>query len=170
MASIASPYSRETGRCQLCTMERTLIALQDRGRGLNRRAEVLTRCWHKDKHLLTNWVGERPAPLSGQAGEEGGGAAVLHGDDGEGEGVPEDVSTLHGGNTNTVQDENIVSLGGGGKEYASQDMEDVERPPDQDQQHGGVEGGGHPAAEDVDIPGPVTRSRAKRKKSYLEIP
>ena len=170
VASIASPYSRETGRCQLCTMERTLIALQDRGRGLNRRAEVLTRCWHKDKHLLTNWVGERPAPLSGQAGEEGGGAAVLHGDDGEGEGVPEDVSTLHGGNTNTVQDENIVSLGGGGKEYASQDMEDVERPPDQDQQHGGVEGGGHPAAEDVDIPGPVTRSRAKRKKSYLEIP
>ena len=73
VASIASPYSRETGRCQLCTMERTLIALQDRGRGLNRRAEVLTRCWHKDKHLLTNWVEERPAPLGGQAGEAGGG-------------------------------------------------------------------------------------------------
>ena len=113
VASIASPYSRETGRCQLCTMERTLIALQDRGRGLNRRAEVLTRCWHKDKHLLTNWVGERPAPLSGQAGEEGGGAAVLHGDDGEG--VPKNLSTLYGGNTNTAQDEKIVSLGGGGR-------------------------------------------------------
>ena len=33
VASIANPYSRETGKCQLCTMERTLIALQDRGRG-----------------------------------------------------------------------------------------------------------------------------------------
>ena len=71
--------------------------------------------------------------------------------------------TLHGG---PVQDENIASLEGGGKEYASIDTEDVEWPPDQDQQPGGGDGGGggHPAPEDVDIPGPVTRSRAKRKK------
>jgi hypothetical protein len=158
VASIASPYSRETGRCQLCTMERTLIALQDRGRGLNRRAEVLTRCWHKDKHLLTNWVGQGPAQLGGHAGEVGGGAAALHGDDNEGEGVPEQEGT------SLVQDENIVSLEGGGKEYANIDIEDVEWPPEQDQQPAGAEGGGHPVPEDVESPGPVTRSRAKRKK------
>ena len=36
-------------------MERS-IALQGRGRGLNRRADVLTRCWHEYQHLLANWV------------------------------------------------------------------------------------------------------------------
>ena len=92
-------------------MERTLIALQDRGRGLTRRGEVLTRFWQKDNHILTNWVGERPAPHGGQAGEVRGGATVIH-DDGEGVPEQEELTRLHGGNTSPVQDVNIVSFGG----------------------------------------------------------
>ena len=58
IASLARPYSRETKSCQLCNMEKTLIARQDPTNGLNRRLELMTRCRHRDKHLLTNWVTE----------------------------------------------------------------------------------------------------------------
>ena len=140
VASVASPYSRETGRCQLCTMEKTLIALQDRDRGLNRRGEVMTRCWHKDIHLLTNWVGERPALLGGQDVEGGGGAAALpeEGDD--------------------VQE-------APGQEEDANDSQDVEKVPGQVQQPEGVAGGEYPEPEDADSLGPLTRSRASRKKT-----
>ena len=47
-------------------MEKTLIALQDSGRGLNRRREILTKCWHKDKHVLSNWVEAVPVPTQGE--------------------------------------------------------------------------------------------------------
>ena len=56
IASLARPYSRETKKCQLCNMEKTLIACQDQDKGLNRRGELMTRCRHRDKHILTNWV------------------------------------------------------------------------------------------------------------------
>ena len=46
-------------------MEKTLIALQDNGRGLNRRREILTKCWHKDKHVLANWLEAVPVPTQG---------------------------------------------------------------------------------------------------------
>ena len=92
-------------------MKITLLALQDRGRGLARRSEVLTRCWQNDNHILSNWVGERPAPHGGQAGEVRGGATVVH-DDGEGVPEQEELTRLHGGNTSPVHNENIVSFGG----------------------------------------------------------
>ena len=59
-ACLATPYSRETKSCQLCTMEKTLIALQDRGKALNKRYEIMTRCWHRDKHVLSNWASLHP--------------------------------------------------------------------------------------------------------------
>ena len=65
VACVAGPYSRETKKCQLCIMEKTLIALQDNGRGLNRRREILTKCWHKDKHVLANWLEAVPVPTQG---------------------------------------------------------------------------------------------------------
>ena len=55
IASLAIPYTRETKRCQLCNMEKTLIACQDSAKALNRRWEIMTRCRHRDKDLLTNW-------------------------------------------------------------------------------------------------------------------
>ena len=44
--SLARPYTRETKRCQLCNAEKTLIARQVQGMGLNRRWEMMTRCRH----------------------------------------------------------------------------------------------------------------------------
>ena len=86
VACIASPYSRETKKCLLCVMEKTLIALQDNGRGLNRRREILTKCWHKDKHLLANWVEVVSVPTQGgQIAElQGGGPPILD-EQGDGE-------------------------------------------------------------------------------------
>ena len=46
---------RETKRCQLCNMEKTLIACQDSVKALSRRWEIMTRWRHRDKDLLTNW-------------------------------------------------------------------------------------------------------------------
>ena len=37
-------------------MEKTLIARQDQSTGLNKRDEVMCKCRHKDKHLLSSWV------------------------------------------------------------------------------------------------------------------
>ena len=37
IASLAIPYTKETKRCQLCNMEKTLIACQDSAIALNRR-------------------------------------------------------------------------------------------------------------------------------------
>ena len=56
IASLARPYSMETKKCQLCNMEKTLIACQDQTKALNRRGEIMTRCRHRDKYILTNWV------------------------------------------------------------------------------------------------------------------
>ena len=60
IAALARPYTKETKRCQLCNMEKTLIARQDTSIALNRRSELMTRCRHRDKYLLTNWVTEHP--------------------------------------------------------------------------------------------------------------
>ena len=56
IASIVKPYSRETKKCQLFNIEKTLIANQGPARELNRRWKIMTRCRHRDSHLLTNWV------------------------------------------------------------------------------------------------------------------
>ena len=58
IACLARPYARETKFCQLCNMEKTLIATENSANSLNRRWELMTRCRHRDKHLLTNWVTE----------------------------------------------------------------------------------------------------------------
>ena len=58
IASLAIPYTRESKRCQLCNMEKTLISRQDQAIALNRRGEIMTRCRHRDKDLLANWVYE----------------------------------------------------------------------------------------------------------------
>ena len=36
--------------------EKTLIAMQDRGRGLNKRNEIMQKCRHKGDMMLTNWI------------------------------------------------------------------------------------------------------------------
>ena len=59
IASLAMPYNKETKRCQLCKMEKSLIAKSDPANALNRRWEIMTRCRYEDKVLPTNyWVSE----------------------------------------------------------------------------------------------------------------
>lgn len=91
IASLAIPYTRETKRCQLCNTEKTLIACQDANMALNRRWEIMTRCRHRDKDLLTNWFStHHPLPLADEPQEDG--ADLQPVDQGQGE----DVSSLDG--------------------------------------------------------------------------
>lgn len=50
----AAPYSRETGKCQLCLEEKLCIIAADRGSLLNKRPELVSTCRHRRKHLLCN--------------------------------------------------------------------------------------------------------------------
>ena len=54
IVSLAAPYQKETKKCQLCLMEKTLIILADRATALNKRNEIMSKCRHKDKMLLVN--------------------------------------------------------------------------------------------------------------------
>ena len=53
--SVVPFYTSESERCNLCNTEKTLIAMQDRDRGLNKRGEVMQKCIHKEKAMLSNW-------------------------------------------------------------------------------------------------------------------
>ena len=147
-------------------MERTLIAVQDRGRGLNRRGEILTRCRHKDIHLIANWVGGScPSIQGGQvAGLEGGGPPILDvqgggGMDGQGgqvaglEGGGPPILDVQGGGGMAGQ---VAGLAGEGSENPSmvEGEEVVEGHPDQGEQA---------AQYEAFIAGPLTRSRAKKR-------
>ena len=51
----ASPYSKETKKCRLCTMERIEIMKLHKSepqRALNKRDELIGMCRHRRKHLL----------------------------------------------------------------------------------------------------------------------
>ena len=51
----ASPYQKETQKCQLCLTEKTFISLADPKKTLNQRNEIISKCRHRDKHLLKHW-------------------------------------------------------------------------------------------------------------------
>ena len=52
--SLAPTYKTETGRCQLCLLEKTLIINSKTRPILNKRSEVMNKCRHKPKLLLMN--------------------------------------------------------------------------------------------------------------------
>ena len=164
VACEASPYTRETKKCQLCTMEKTLIALQSNAKGLNRRREILTKCWHKDKHLLANWVEVGSVPIQeGQiAGQQGGGQPVLV-EQGDGE-----LRDEHSPEVHTDPDESAGGGGVGSEELSAQGGGDLrgglEEHPDPDESPGGEEGGGLCVQEELYTAGPMTRSKAKKKR------
>ena len=108
----------------------------------NMRAEVLTRCWHKDQHLLANWVRSDNVQGGHFPGLEGGGA-------------DDDAAGPEGGGAATQ--------GEGGDSWAGQAeqstvIEELEELPDQGQE---TEREGLPTPGEPDIIGPVTRSRRK---------
>ena len=52
--SKAAPYSCGSRRCDLCLTEKMLIATADPGQLLNSRAELISKCRHRNKYLLMN--------------------------------------------------------------------------------------------------------------------
>ena len=40
----------------MCLNEKTLVAMQDGGRGLNKRNNIMERFSHKGEMMLTNWL------------------------------------------------------------------------------------------------------------------
>ena len=56
IASLATPYKKETKKCQLCLTEKTLIILADRTLSFNKRHKIMSKCRHKNKMLLVNVV------------------------------------------------------------------------------------------------------------------
>ena len=53
-----SGYNSVTGKCSLCNMEKVLISqFKDRGKLINKRLDLVTKCRHQNKHLLCNYSG-----------------------------------------------------------------------------------------------------------------
>ena len=53
-----SGYNSVTNKCSLCTMEKVLIAkFKDRDRLINKRLDLVSKCRHQNKHLLSNYTG-----------------------------------------------------------------------------------------------------------------
>ena len=50
----ASPYKCGSRKCDLCLTEKTLIASSDQKNTLNSRAELISKCRHRNKHLLSS--------------------------------------------------------------------------------------------------------------------
>ena len=53
--SCPKPYTRGGRSCDLCLMEKTLIARNNSDQSLNKRTEVMAKCRHKAPHLLDNY-------------------------------------------------------------------------------------------------------------------
>ena len=137
IAALARPYTMETKKCQLCNMEKTLIACQDQAKALNRRGEIMTRCRHRDRYILTNWVthhhprldeDEHPVPPVPDAQDDGDGLESTAVEDEDEHPAPPVPDVLH---RTAVENE----------EVQQEDMED--------------EGG------------PMTRSRARARNRHI---
>ena len=55
----ARPYTPESDKCFLCLEEKVLIAKADPDENINKRTEMLAKCRHKAKHLLSAMSGRR---------------------------------------------------------------------------------------------------------------
>ena len=52
----ASPYNPQSERCDLCLTEKTMIAdYRSKDKLLNTRKELMNKCRHREKWLLSNW-------------------------------------------------------------------------------------------------------------------
>ena len=53
----APAYSNLSKRCDLCLAEKLMIITADKSRMLNKRSEIISKCWHQNKFYLSNFVG-----------------------------------------------------------------------------------------------------------------
>ena len=56
IAATAPAYNPNSKTCHLCLMEKTLILTSDHPYPLNKRTELLSKCRHRRKYLLSNLV------------------------------------------------------------------------------------------------------------------
>jgi hypothetical protein len=56
IAATAPAYNPKSKTCHLCLMEKTLILTSDHPHSLNKRTELLSKCRHRRKYLLSNLV------------------------------------------------------------------------------------------------------------------
>jgi hypothetical protein len=63
------PYQGGSRTCDLCLMEKTLIARSDRMTSLNRRNEVMTKCRHRMPFFLDNYLGLAATTITEDEGE-----------------------------------------------------------------------------------------------------
>ena len=54
IAMYATPYRCGTRRCDLCLMEKYTIAQANQNNLLNKRTELISECWHRNKYILKN--------------------------------------------------------------------------------------------------------------------
>ena len=54
--SVTNPYTRGNKQCSLCLTEKATIASWDISLMLNKRSEVMKKCWHKPPHMLINFL------------------------------------------------------------------------------------------------------------------
>ena len=54
--SVTNPYTRGSKQCSLCLTEKATIARWDLSLMLNKRSEVMKKCWHKPPHMLNNFL------------------------------------------------------------------------------------------------------------------
>merc|ERR1712083_155645 len=53
----ANPYTPTSGKCNLCVTEKTLIAnYKGKTQLLNSRNDLMAKCRHRDKWLLSKWI------------------------------------------------------------------------------------------------------------------
>ena len=48
IAAYASPYRCDTSRCELCLTEKYIIARANQNNFLNKRTELISKCWHRN--------------------------------------------------------------------------------------------------------------------------
>ena len=48
----AAPYKDGTRRCGLCLTEKYVIARTDQEHLLNKRTEIISKCYHRNKYLI----------------------------------------------------------------------------------------------------------------------
>ena len=48
----AAPYKYGTRRCGLCLTEKYVIARADQEHLLNKRTEIISKCYHRNKYLI----------------------------------------------------------------------------------------------------------------------
>ena len=63
-------YRPEIEKCNLCIGEKKEIILADENKIINRNDEILTKCRHRNKYLLQNWIQNKRKRINNNSRQE----------------------------------------------------------------------------------------------------